>query len=81
MTILEEAAEKVAGEKAREYGPAGESFEFIALMWSALLGVSITRKQVAMCMIALKLQRLRVTPNHRDSMVDIAGYTLLMEAV
>lgn len=79
MTILEEAASIVDGERRKIYGPPAQEFPRIAAMWSAVLGVSVTAEQVCMCMIATKLMRLSTTPSHRDSLVDICGYARILE--
>ena len=81
MNILQEAANIVDKDRGKIYGPAEVGFQRTAAMWSALLGVEVSAKQVCMCMIALKLQRLSVSPDHRDSLVDIVGYASLMEVV
>ena len=65
------------GQRRQDYGPAIESFERIAKMWSAILDTPVTAEQVAMCQAALKMARLFQTPNHTDSWVDIVGYAAL----
>lgn len=57
-----------------EYGHPADNFAQIAAEWSLELGVKVTAIQVAMCMIRLKLVRLRHNPKHEDSWLDIAGY-------
>lgn len=79
MTVLEEAAKLVDSERREVYGPPEDEFQRIATMWSAVLGVQVTAKQVCMCMIATKLMRLSVSPEHRDSLVDICGYARVLE--
>lgn len=79
MSILEEAAAIVDGERRKLYGPPGEEFPRIAAMWSAILGVPITAQQVCLCTMAGKLIRLAATPSHRDSLVDVCGYARIME--
>lgn len=71
--VIEEVAETV---KARGdvYGPPHKNFEVTADLWSAFLGVEITPAQVTACMMLVKVARLKQTPDHRDSMLDIAGY-------
>jgi Domain of unknown function (DUF6378) len=48
-------------------------------MWSALLGITITAEDVAIMMIAFKLARLKQTPTHRDTKVDVIGYTICLD--
>jgi len=71
---LEKAAEVVNGDRQEAYGHPAENFARIATMWSSVLGVDVTREQVALCMILLKASRLINQPTHADSWTDIAGY-------
>lgn len=76
-TILAEADRIVHGERRDDYGPAIESFERIAAVWSAcVFDQPVTALQVAQAMAALKLCRFR-TSQDRDSLVDLAGYAQL----
>lgn len=78
--ILSEAYGLVRGERLKHYGPPTESFDRIAGMWSAYLGVSITSNDVCALMILLKQGRMR-NGYHRDSSVDAAGYSALQEVL
>ena len=75
-TVLAEAARIVSGERAADYGDAQASFERIAALWSAVLGHRVTAKEVALCLIQLKVSRA-CTSEKRDNWVDIAGYAQL----
>ena len=57
-----------------EYGTVAENFSRAALIWSAVLGHPVTREQVALCMIGLKLARLSYDDKAADGWVDVAGY-------
>lgn len=72
--LLRKAAETVSGDRQDDYGDAAESFQRIAALWTALLGVPILPWQVAQMMAALKLSRLCTSPGKTDSWVDLAGY-------
>lgn len=72
-TILEEAQSLVYGAREESYGHPFIDFSRTAKMWSALLDIDITPKQVALCMIALKLSR-ETNKHRRDNLVDAAGY-------
>lgn len=76
-SILNEADQTIHGQRAQDYGEARASFERVAAIWTAILGVPITGQQVALCMVGLKVSRATTTPDHRDSYVDIAGYGAL----
>ena len=78
--LLAEAAAIVA-KRRRQYGPARPLFEQVAMRWSATLGVEVTPEQVVLCMIDVKLARLGHDPAHRDSAIDVAGYSSLLADV
>ena len=71
--ILNKAESLVNGPRAKEYGDAHENHARIAQMWSVLLDKPVTIQQVYQCMVAVKLARLVVTPDHEDSWIDICG--------
>jgi len=71
--FLEEAKVTVA-DRGKEYGTVAENFSRAALIWSAVLGKPVTREQVALCMIGLKVARLSYDPTSEDGWVDTAGY-------
>lgn len=85
--ILQRAHELINGDRAAEYGPASESFQAIADLWSTWLSfkykqdIALTGDDVASMMINLKQIRLAQNPMHRDSQVDIAGYAGLMGVI
>ena len=73
--------EQVLDERQKAYGRADESFGRIAVLWSDVLGYTVTPQQVASCMIMLKVARL-LAPNRdgshdEDSVLDIKGYATL----
>ena len=61
-------------ERNRIYGNPLQNFIDMARLWSVILGIEVTPSQVSLCLICLKLSRLKNTPQHADSWVDIAGY-------
>lgn len=72
---------KVLNERRKAYGRAGESFGRIAVLWSDVLGYTVTPQQVASCMIMLKVARLLAptsdSSHDEDSVLDIKGYATL----
>lgn len=77
--VLEAAAGCVLANRQAVYGPPEMNFATIAGMWDVYLAA---RKQgplqahdVAAMMVLMKMARLAVTPEHRDSWVDGAGYS------
>lgn len=75
--ILTHAA-KILNERQDEYGDPVELLTAIADRWSITTGERITREQVVLCMIDLKLARLAYDPRHFDSIVDVIGYAVLL---
>lgn len=72
--LLDEAKAIVMKSRAQQYAPPDRDFSNIAIIWSVLFETDITAEQVAQAMIVLKLCRLKHTPEHEDSWIDIAGY-------
>jgi len=78
--ILNHAA-SVLADRSNTYGDPRQSMAAIAARWSITLGQPITPAQVVLCMMDLKLARLRRDPAHRDSMIDLIGYAALLNEV
>ena len=77
-SIFAEADRIINNDRRQEYGSVSESFSNIALMWSGILDIKVSPKQVALCMITLKIQREKHL-HKRDNLVDICGYAGLIE--
>ena len=60
------------------YGSVRLNMADTAARMSRTLGMTVTPQLVCLLMIDLKLARLRHSPGHLDSMMDIAGYAGLM---
>ncbi len=76
-----EKANGIVQQRGESYGHPYEDFSRTAKMWSAILGVEITPDQCVKCMIAVKLSRLSETPQHQDSVDDLAGYTWCLDEI
>lgn len=75
--LLREALEITTGTRANVYGHASQNLEKTARMMDAYLdGMDrpLTIGDVAALMACVKLARLHHTPDHYDSLMDIAGY-------
>lgn len=72
--VLVEALDIVTGARNKAYGSAEDNFQNIANLWNAYLKTTLTTVDVANMMVLLKVARLKHSPDHRDSWVDIAGY-------
>lgn len=81
MNIADEAKEIIFGDREKVYGHPAKNLDVIAGFWSTYLDKEITAKDVCNLMALMKISRLKNTPDHRDSMVDLVGYTLLQERV
>lgn len=71
-----EASKLIHGPRRKSYGNPRESFSKLAAVWSAVLGVTSTPEQVALCMVGLKLIR-EANRHQRDNLVDLCGYAEL----
>jgi hypothetical protein len=81
MNIADKAKEIIHGDREKTYGEPGKNLNVIAGMWSAYLCADISAADVCNMMALLKIARLRNTPGHEDSMVDLIGYTLLQDRI
>jgi hypothetical protein len=73
---LHQAAEVLA-HRGQQYGPPGEHFRQVARRWSLTIGTAVRPEQVVLCLLDLKVVRLAHDPGHRDSLVDLIGYSVL----
>lgn len=73
-TVLQTANRIVFGKRQQDYGRPHVDFSRTAAYWSNLFGVEVRPEQVSLAMILLKISRLMQTPDHYDSVVDLAGY-------
>lgn len=71
--LLREAAKTIDGRR-RTYGDPKDHVRRVAARWSVTLGRTVTPHEVCLCMLDLKIERLRHDSSHRDSKIDIAGY-------
>jgi Domain of unknown function (DUF6378) len=77
LGLLHHAAEVVA-RRRHEYGPPAEHFKQVAGRWSLTLGTTVRPEQVILCLLDLKVARLAHDPRHRDSLVDLIGYSVVL---
>lgn len=79
-TILEHADLLIHGARESEYGSKLTNFTQIAMLFQGTIGhklqpgARITPEDVALLMIQVKVARLAKSPDHTDSVADIAGY-------
>jgi hypothetical protein len=81
-TVLEEAGRLVSHDRGNTYSHPFDDFGRVTGMALALWGRGPeTQEEHALYMILVKLARLSQTPDHRDSIVDIAGYAKTYDMV
>lgn len=79
--IADEAKRIVSGARRSAYGKPEDNFARIARFWDAYFkstgrDIDVTAADVSPMMRLMKEARLCETPDHRDSFVDLVGYTL-----
>jgi hypothetical protein len=78
--LLLRAQATITGDRQKDYGDKLQNFSQIAMLWQGILApqlaptARITPELVALCMIAVKMARLSKSPDHKDSILDVAGY-------
>lgn len=81
--LLREAIQTINGARQDTYGNAEVSFQVIADFWRTYLrgkfgcDLEISAVDTALMLDLMKTARLTQTDDHRDSLVDKAGYTAL----
>jgi len=73
--------EEILKKRHGEHGFYTDIFESICVYWSDFLGVKITPEKVSIMMILLKIARLKTASTKKDSLLDIAGYSLLAKSM
>ena len=86
-TLLDQARQKVYGDREKEYGPPTHNIETIAEFWRIYLEkkhnvlLSLLPEDVCQMMVLLKLARQMNDPTHHDSLVDIAGWAAVQDRI
>lgn len=75
--LLDRAAALICGDRDRTYGAPIDLFRQAARIARGA-GLEITPREIVLVMIAVKLARIGVAPDHRDSHDDLAGYTAIL---
>lgn len=84
QSVLKEAHAIIYGDREKTYGHPSKNLNAIASMWNAYMSNrtadrELNAKDVSAMMILVKVARLANSPDHRDSIVDICGYSALIE--
>ena len=73
---LDRAAKIVTGQRQFDYGNKYENHKNISDLWSAYLGNKVSAHDVAICMLLVKVARLKHRPTE-DCYIDMAGYAAI----
>ena len=73
---LDTAAKIVMGQRQYDYGDKYQNHENIAKLWSGYLDYKISAHDVAICMLLVKVARLKHRPT-QDCYIDMAGYAAI----
>jgi len=78
--LLTNADATIHGPREAEYGSKLQNFTQIAMLFQGTLATKllpdarITPEDVALLMMQVKIARLAKSPDHKDSILDLAGY-------
>ena len=76
VKYLEKTIDIISGDRHKDYGDKTINHQNIADLWSTFLGHKVTAQQAAICMLLVKVARLK----HRrteDCYIDMAGYAAI----
>ena len=74
--ILEQTIRIVTGQRQQDYGDKVINHRNIAELWNAYLDMDIAPHDVAICMLLVKVARLK-NRKTKDCYVDMAGYAAI----
>jgi hypothetical protein len=80
VTVANEAVRLVAEDRNDTYGPPEENLQRIADLWSGYLGHGVTKEDVALMMVLLKISRSKAGYS-RDNSVDGVAYFLIHDSL
>ena len=73
---LEKTIKIISGDRHKDYGDKTTNHQNIADLWSTFLGHKVTAQQAAICMMLVKVARLKNRKTD-DCYVDMAGYAAI----
>lgn len=73
-TDFHNEARRVLVPRGKSYGDVRKNHKRIARIASELIGYSLSERDIALVLVAVKLGRLAQTPAHADSYVDAINY-------
>jgi len=69
-----EKALTLVDERGEDYGDVEENFMRIVSIFDAMTGVELTCHQAALFLVAMKLSRLKTSPEKADTYADAINY-------
>ena len=81
LQIFDDMLRKVNAERGDTYGHPADNFTNIAIMTGPIEECADPVMAVALAQIVTKVARLIQTPDHLDSILDIAGYARCMAMI
>jgi len=79
-TVAVDAIRLVENDRDDSYGPPEENLQRIADMWAGYLGTPVTKEDVALMMVLVKISRSRAGYS-RDNAVDGVAYFLIHDSM
>jgi hypothetical protein len=79
-TVAVDAIRLVDEDRNDSYGPPEENLQRIADMWSGYLNVPVTKEDVSLMMVLLKISRSKAGYS-RDNAVDGVAYFLIHDSM
>ena len=73
---LEKTIKIIGGDRHMDYGDKTTNHQNIADLWSVFLGHKVTAQQAAICMLLVKVARLK-HKRTEDCYIDMAGYSAI----
>ena len=67
-------AEKLVDERGEQYGDLEENFARIISIFDAMTGIGLTCHEAALFLVAVKMARLRTSPDKADTYADAINY-------
>lgn len=80
VTVANEAIRLVSEDRNDSYGPPEENLQRIAELWQGYLGHPVTKEDVALMMVLVKISRSRAGYS-RDNAVDGVAYFLIHDGM
>lgn len=80
--IIKQVEKCILNDRQNTYGTPEDNFQKITDYWNTYLNIKddtfkLTKQDVAIMMVLLKVARMGSSPNHLDNFVDAAGYSII----